>query len=147
MEESKFKILIERFKVTEDYTYGRCTVFNDSQTPVFSSLSLERGWLNNEKNISSIPTGIFECKWEYSPKFDSMLWEIYGVEGRAECKFHVANFVSDLNGCIALGNRLADLNSDDILDIANSKDAVIAFIGSLGSEVKKIVKLEVVEVL
>lgn len=147
MEESEFKILIERFKVTEDYTYGRCTVFNGSQTPVFSSLSLERGWLNNEKNISSIPTGIFECKWEYSPKFDSMLWEIYGVEGRTECKFHVANFVSDLNGCIALGNRLADLNSDHILDIANSKDAVIAFKRALSSEVKKIVKLEVVEVL
>lgn len=147
MEESEFKILIERFKVTEDYTYGRCTVFNDNQIPIFSSLSLERGWLNNEKNISSIPTGVFECKFEYSPKFNTNLWEIYGVEGRTECKFHVANFVSDLNGCIALGNRLADLNSDHVLDIANSRNAIIAFNQSLISEIKKIVELEVVEVL
>jgi len=147
MKKSEFKILIERFKVTEGYTYGRCTVFDGNNAPVFASLSLERGWLNNEKMISSIPTGIFECKYEYSPKFDKSLWEIYGVEGRTECKFHPANFVSQLNGCISLGDRLQDINGDKIFDLKNSKNAIKSFNNCLISEKNAIVELEIVEVL
>lgn len=147
MEKSKFKILIERFKVTENYTHGRCTVFNENKIPIFSSVSLERGWRNNKKMVSSIPTGIFECKYEYSPKFDRDLWEIYGVENRSECKFHAANFVSDLNGCIALGTRSTDINNDFILDVVHSNRAMEPFHASLISEENKIVELEIVEVL
>lgn len=65
--------------------------------------ALELPWLNNEINISCVPSGTYKLKLEYSRKFGRSLYELKDVPGRSECKFHKANYLSELSGCIALG--------------------------------------------
>jgi hypothetical protein len=111
----------------ENQTLGSCTVYDDYKKPLFSALSLERGWRNNEKGVSCIPIGMYKVVLEYSNRFKTDLWEIKGVENRSECKFHAANYWYQLNGCIALGSRLADINKDGYNDITSSKNTMKAF--------------------
>jgi len=66
-------------------------------------------------------------KLEHSPKFRKKLWEIYGVPGRSETKFHVANYWHQLNGCIALGNNRRYIDGDAVLDVTSSRDTMKAF--------------------
>lgn len=113
-------IEIIRRNQDENQTLGTCTVLMDNDIPMFVSLSLERGWRNNETNVSCIPIGIYDCNLEYSPRFNKLLWEIKNVPGRSEAKFHPANYWHQLNGCVALGIKPAHLNSDSYLDITSS---------------------------
>lgn len=119
-------IKIHRNWQDHNQTLGTCTVLTDNK-PVFSALSLERGWQNNQNNISCIPAGVYPVILEYSNRFKMKLWEIKSVPGRAECKFHAANYWFQLNGCIALGQSLAKLNADNYNDITNSKKTMAAF--------------------
>jgi len=70
---------------------------------------------------------MYKVVLEYSNRFKTDLWEIKGVENRSECKFHAANYWYQLNGCIALGSRLADINKDGYNDITSSKNTMKAF--------------------
>lgn len=65
--------------------------------------SLELPWLNNIPFISCVPSGEYSIVLEYSPKFNMNLYELKGVPGRSECKFHIANSLYEIKGCIALG--------------------------------------------
>ena len=107
-------------------TSGICTIYDDN-TSLFTCLSLERGWLNNEPNISCVPKGVYDCVFEYSPKFKRYLWELKNVPNRTECKFHVANYSSQLNGCIGLGYQRLDINNDKELDVTRSSKTIEIF--------------------
>jgi len=107
-------------------TLGNCTVY-DNGKPIFTALSLERGWRNNESNVSCVPKGKYKVVLEYSFRFKKDLWELKGVPNRSECKFHAANYWFQLNGCIALGRSLADINKDGYNDVTSSKQAMDDF--------------------
>lgn len=98
---------------------------------VFKSESIERGDNDNQARISCIPSGTYLVVLEYSPRFNKKLWEVKGVVGRSECKFHAANFSRQLNGCIALGTKRADIDSDGLIDVTNSKQTMLQFHASL----------------
>jgi hypothetical protein len=131
--EMKPIIKLHRFWQDEFQTSGTLTILDTNNFPLFSSLSLERGWRNNEKNISCIPTGVYEVHLEYSPLFQQLLWEIKGVPGRSECKFHSANYWNELNGCISPGLRYKKLNNDEYRDVTNSRASLSAFHKALGT--------------
>lgn len=128
------KVIVIRHKKNENYTLGNCIVINDNGDIIFSKKSLERGWQNNEKNISCIPVGNYLLRQDFSPKFNKYLWEIYGVEGRSECKFHAANYWQQLNGCIALGMDHVDINNDGDPDVTSSQNALYQFEKALKEE-------------
>ena len=115
-------------------TLGGCIVLDEDKKPIFSALSLERGWRNNEQGVSCIPIGIYKVVLEYSERFKKDLWEIKGVENRSECKFHAANYWYQLNGCVALGSALADINNDGYNDIVNSRNTMKGFHDALKGE-------------
>jgi len=129
-------IKINRLWQDENQTIGNCTVFDENDKPIFSSISLERGWRNNEKNVSCVPKGTYKVVLEYSPRFNTDLWELKGVVGRSECKFHSANYWHSLNGCVALGLKLKDINNDGYVDITNSRDTMSEFHNALSGLTK-----------
>jgi len=129
-------IKVHRYWQDENQTFGTCTVLGDTNQPLFVSLSLERGWKGNLNNISCIPMGTYEVVLEWSDRFQTMLWEIKGVENRSECKFHAANFWHQLNGCVALGLRVKKINGDGYYDITNSKNTMSAFHAALRGKTK-----------
>ncbi|QCQ59210.1 hypothetical protein HOV44_gp132 [Rheinheimera phage Barba5S] len=84
--------------------------------------TLECPWKNNQPMISCIPEGHYVMSPWNSPKFG----KCYIIDGmtvgktsgvRTHCLFHPANWVSQLNGCVALGTSW----SGDML--LNSKQA------------------------
>lgn len=117
----KLQVIINRFKVTNDYSLGHCYIRYEDGSLRFVGCSLERGWRNNQSNVSCVPEGTYPLKYEYSPRFRKKLWELYSVPGRSECKFHAANFWRQLNGCIALGNKHKDIDGDGDPDVTSSR--------------------------
>ena len=120
-------VILTRFKQDDKQTTGRLEVFDSEGFLLFSSICIERGWLDNAQNISCIPEGCYPIELEYSPKFDRDLWEIKEVPNRSECKIHTANYASQLNGCIAPGFRLAYLNNDRAFDACLSGNTLEQF--------------------
>ncbi len=121
------RVFVIRDKIGRKLSLGICMVRNSNNQVLFHSQSLERGWINNARNISCIPAGKYDLKLEWSPRFQKDLWEIYGVPNRRECKFHAANFSRQLNGCIALGRDRRDLDADGLTDVTNSRNTMNEF--------------------
>jgi hypothetical protein len=120
------RIEIFRLEYEEKQVLGDCVITEDDQE-LFSSKSLERADNNNQRMISCIPEGEYKCVLEYSARFKTDLWEIKGVPNRSECKFHSANYWHQINGCIALGDRLVDIDNDGFRDVLNSKNTMKKF--------------------
>lgn len=67
----------------------------------FICKTIELPWLNNARNISCIPEGLYPLAKRFSKKFN---WHILvkDVPGRSEILFHPANDAKrELRGCIA----------------------------------------------
>ena len=121
------RVFVIRDTIGRKLSLGICIVRDENNEIIFTSQSLERGWLNNQRNISCIPAGKYDLKLEFSPRFQKDLWEIFNVPNRRECKFHAANFAFQLNGCIALGQKRADINADGEIDVTNSRNTMKKF--------------------
>lgn len=120
-------IFVLRTDGDKNQTSGIILVRDSDGKVLYDCKCIERGWQDNKSNVSCIPEGTYPIKLDYSPKFKTMLWEIYGVPGRAECKIHQANYWFQLNGCIAPGNKLKDLNGDGYRDVTSSREALAEF--------------------
>ena len=118
----------------KNQTLGKCTVYDENNKPLFSAMSLERGWRSNQKRVSCVPLGTYTAVLEWSDRFQRDLWELKNVPNRDECKFHSANYWYQLNGCIALGRSLADINKDGYQDVTSSRSTINAFHKSLEGE-------------
>jgi hypothetical protein len=123
----KAEVEIFRYSQDDKQSSGMCMVFDEKKNLLFSCLSLERGWMDNQFRISCLPNGIYPLKFEYSPAFGRKLWEIKNTEPRTECKFHPASFWKDLNGCISLGLIYKPIDNDGYLDLSYSAFAINRF--------------------
>jgi hypothetical protein len=135
------KVIINRFLVTLNYSLGHCYIEHPSGIVEYIGCSLERGWRDNQNNVSCVPEGEYDLKLEWSPRFGKDLWELYGVPGRSECKFHVANYWNQLNGCIALGRKHKDINSDGDPDVTSSRITMGEFHDALAGQSQSKVKI------
>ena len=100
---------------------------DSSSRLVFECKTLELAYRGNSRNISAAPQGYYGMLLEYSPKFQTRLWELKGVPGRSEIKIHVANYYRQLNGCIAVGSRFTHIDGDGALDLADSANTLVRF--------------------
>lgn len=98
-------LTLTRTQLTADCTLGQMKLSDG--TLIYS---LECPWLDNEKNVSCVPPGVYKLIPYTSPKHDSTWYlenEELGVGGegaeRSFCEIHSANWASQLKGCIALG--------------------------------------------
>lgn len=106
---------------------GSLLVIDDNDQPIYLSPCIERGFMDNQKNVSNAPADTYELVWEHSAKF-GWVWELKGIpDGRSELKIHSANLWSQLNGCIAPGSYLGKLNKDGYYDVLASGDALKRF--------------------
>lgn len=81
--------------------------------------TLELPWLKNNNRISCIPTGEYRVIRRWSKKFNNH-FHVTNVPGREWILIHNANYHYELLGCIAVGERLVDLNKDGYLDVTSS---------------------------
>lgn len=96
----------------------------------FSCKTLELPWLQNQTNISRIPSGIYECQKITSPSLGDCI-EIIGVPNRTYVRIHSGNFTRDILGCVLVGEKLLDFDGDGITDITKSKATLEALMAIL----------------
>jgi hypothetical protein len=133
------EVLVDRFDVTDKYTLSNTYIRHEDGRVEYIGPSIERGWNGNQNNISCVPTGTYPLKLEYSPRFKKDLWELKEVPGRAECKFHPANYARQLEGCIAIGTKFKDIDGDKIPDVTASGPTMDRFHKSMGDATEAIV--------
>ena len=106
---------LQRLTSSDEGTFGRF---------VAGALSLYSGelpWRDNAPSISCIPAGTYQCVLTKSPRFGRPLYLVLGVDGRSGIRFHAANLMKQpppmcqLNGCIALGERLGWIDGQKAL--------------------------------
>jgi hypothetical protein len=121
------KVVLQRLWQDKNQATGVLTVVDSIGQPIFICLCIERGDRNNKRNVSNVPAGIYPLVLEYSPRFKRDLFELKEVPNRSECKIHASNFWTQLNGCIAPGLKLKDMNRDGYYDVTNSKNSLEEF--------------------
>ena len=127
MEKTKIKkVILQRVWMDDNQSTGSLIVLDELRQPIYISPCIERGDRNNEQNVSNVPTGTYPLVWENSPKF-GMVWELKDVPNRSECKIHAANMWNQINGCIAPGTYLGEINEDGYYDTLSSGDALKRF--------------------
>jgi Family of unknown function (DUF5675) len=119
--------ILNRVPSTDQGTFGIFTL--DDNTTFYS---IELPWRNNDKGLSCIPAGAYHCHWINSPKH-GWCYQVMDVPNRDMIEIHSANwagdaaqgFVSQLLGCIALGDSIGILNGQ--LCVLHSKDSIATF--------------------
>lgn len=121
------KVKLQRVWSDYNQSTGMLMVVDENDQPIFASLCVERGNRNNQKSVSNVPAGIYPLVLEHSPKFNMDLWELKEVPNRSECKIHASNHWHQLNGCIAPGLKLKDLDKDGYYDVTSSRTTLNLF--------------------
>lgn len=103
----QIRVTLERHETSDQGTFGRLLA------PNLTLFTGELPWRNNKSDVSCIPEGLYRGLWTYSNRFKRKMYLIEPVEDRAGIRIHSANlmgakppFKSQLNGCIALGEKL-----------------------------------------
>lgn len=80
-----------------------------------------------------IPIGTYQVKKTFSPKFQTNLFLVLNVEGRDGIRIHTANWIEELQGCIAPVEYIINKNNKPSgfngLNSAESLQALNKFIG------------------
>ena len=99
--------VLTRFESGPQGTFGR---FVAGRLGLFSGELPDHA---NATNVSRIPAGTYRCVFSHSPRFGRALYLVDRVPARAGIRLHAANLMGDnppyrrqLNGCVALGERL-----------------------------------------
>ncbi len=119
------EIIIRRTWQDKNQSTGTLSVIDSDCKVLFACSCIERGWRDNQKNVSCVPSGVYTVVFEPSNRFKMNLWELKNVPNREECKIHSANHWHQLNGCIAPGKKLIDFDKDGYLDVTDSYNTLM----------------------
>lgn len=102
-------------------TSGQLSIVDGNDKEIFRCFTLELPWKENLNRISCIPLGIYDCeKVDLTASIPYKHISITNVPKRAGVCIHKANLVSQLKGCIAVGEKEVDINKDGHKDVINS---------------------------
>jgi len=109
------EIIIIRLPSDAEQTLGT-GVFGD-----FEFKTLELAWRQNQKSISCIPCGEYDCvKVPATASIPYPHIAILNVQNRDGVRIHKANYWRQLRGCIAVGDLHIDMDMDGEKDVRNS---------------------------
>ena len=98
-----------------------CTIGVMRHKNGFRCMTLELPWLHNQASVSCIPEGLYWCFKRHSKK-NGHVFELENVVNRTFIQCHAANYTRQIEGCIAVGDSIKDIDRDGILDVTNSVD-------------------------
>ena len=119
---SRYKATLRRTSDNGTQTTGELKVYEDDKL-VFTCMTLEMPWKDNNTNVSCIPKGSYDVKPYSSAKYPDT-YEVLSVPNRSYILIHWGNYYTNTEGCILVGEYFVDINSDGQIDITNSRDTV-----------------------
>lgn len=106
---------------SDNVTIGEMAFYDAKGNKLILARTIELPNKDNKTGISCIPEGEYDISVVGpSEKIKYVHLWVMDVPDRSGIKIHVANYVSQLRGCIAPGKKHADLNADGIIDVAQS---------------------------
>ena len=78
--------------------------------------TLELPWKDNKKDESCVPSGDYEIEYTQSPSHGTYSYEILDVPGRTGIRFDIANRISELLGCVAVGMNIGHDGTDRYIE-------------------------------
>jgi hypothetical protein len=114
------KLVVERFEDNGKVTLSNITL-TDGKGILFTCAGMELPWKENNKQVSCIPKGTYNCNKRAKTvniPYEHVL--INNIPNRSGVCIHKANFVRQLKGCIAVGSKHVDIDSDTIKDVTES---------------------------
>lgn len=123
---STMEALLTRQPSTDKQTLGELVLYpseNVAYKAVFSCKTLELPWKNNQRNISCIPTGIYDVVPRSNAKFGQH-YHILNIPNRSFVLIHTGNFYTQIEGCILVGSAHLDINHDGIKDVVSSRNTL-----------------------
>ena len=109
------KVELFRTASNKDGTFG---TLNINGQPMFTTL--EETWLDNQKRISCIPEGVYECV-KYSGTKYKDVWKVKDVPNRTAILFHWGNTERNTAGCILVGRNFSQFGT--VYGIGRSREA------------------------
>lgn len=113
------------------FAYAPLGTFGYAQSENGVLYTVERPWLSNIRGTSCIPEGKYGCKKAFFHKGEYDAIEVEGVPNRDNILIHIANYPTDVEGCIGIGNALGVINSK--WAVLNSTLAFNAFMREFSS--------------
>jgi len=106
----------------------------------FFAPSVECHWRGNQTNVSCVPAGEYDLVLFNSGRFSMLTRALrggtvgvhHGEGARYACLIHPANKADQLNGCIALGDRVKNMGGTQA--VWNSERIVRKLLDSLGDD-------------
>lgn len=89
-------VIARRYEASQ--TPGSFIVFDQGQVAL-SVKALELPWLNNERSVSCIPAGTYDCERINHPKYGHC-WLVKNVPGRDGILIHTGNFAAGQRGLL-----------------------------------------------
>jgi hypothetical protein len=115
-------ILTRRQSTTPEQTLGTLEIYKDNVLKGML-MTLEKGWKGNAKNISCIPSNLYDVEHFDGVQYKNV-FKIVGVPSRDAILIHSGNFHTQTQGCILVGLTWTDLNDDGLLDVGYSNVAL-----------------------
>jgi hypothetical protein len=92
-----------RYYSDDDVTLGNLHIQGVKHKPIFT---LENPWRNNERSVSCIPVGKYDCE-SFSGMKHRNCYQICNVKDRTYILIHKGNYANDTQGCILVGRCVA----------------------------------------
>lgn len=115
------RITLTRLESSDHGTFGTIQVPDDEWLHYFYAGELP--WRDNRSSVSCIPTGLYKVDRVDWLKHNKKVFMVLNVPGRGGILIHSANYMGDslkgfktqLQGCIALGERLGVMEGQKAL--------------------------------
>jgi hypothetical protein len=117
------ELIVSRIFGNEHKTLSECEIIKDGKT-VYDFVGIELPWMENRRNVSCIPAGIYEAIATRRASSGAYALLIRGVINRSQIMVHTANYARDLQGCLAPGREFKDIDRDGIMDVTNSRNVM-----------------------
>ncbi len=111
-------MLLTRYAYLNDRTLGQLELMEVEGATKF--WTIENPWQDNEPDVSCIPEGSYAMERYDSPSHGANTWQLVDVLNRTYIQIHVANYASNVLGCIGLGTGVMS-NLDGV---SNSRNAI-----------------------
>ncbi len=113
------EITIDRRYKLADYTISRvyvdgerwgdgkayCNALEDTDRGLFQGMAIRELTKRKIKGKTAIPSGMYNVRITYSPRFKKQLPLVEGVQGFDGVRIHSGNTAEDTDGCILLGEN------------------------------------------